>query len=152
MAFPSIFDSAVTESSLARLEKLSPETKPLWGKMDAAQMLAHLNVSYDITYGKTNPKVGGFMKLMFKLFLKKIVVGDKPYKKNSRTAPYFVIADARKFEEEKAKLINYVKTTQEKGVAFFEGKESNSFGKMTSVEWSNQFYKHMDHHFQQFGI
>ena len=34
---------------------------------------------------------------------------------------------------------------------FFEGKVSSSFGSMTSKEWSTQFYKHIDHHFRQFG-
>jgi hypothetical protein len=30
-----------------------------------------------------------------------------------------------------------VKETEAKGVAYFEGKENNSFGVLTSKEWSN---------------
>ena len=41
------FDSSTTDSVLARLEKISANTQPLWGKMNVAQMLAHLNVAYD---------------------------------------------------------------------------------------------------------
>jgi PHD/YefM family antitoxin component YafN of YafNO toxin-antitoxin module len=152
MALPNIFEPSVTATTLERLKNLSPESKPVWGTMNSAQMLAHLNVAYDVTYGKMTPKVGGFMKLMMKLFVKKMVVSEKPYKKNSRTAPYFVIADAREFDAEKTKLADYIKTTEAKGAAFFEGKESISFGKMSSQEWNNQFYKHMNHHFQQFGV
>ncbi len=152
MALPSVFNPNVTAKTLARLEKLQPDTQPLWGKMDAAQMLAHLNVGYGLSYGDIPSNNSGFMKFFLKLFIKKTVVGEKPYKKNSGTAPAFKIADARNFQEEKTKLINYVRKTEAHGVKYFEGKESPSFGPMTAEEWSNQFYKHLDHHFQQFGI
>jgi hypothetical protein len=45
-----------------------------------------------------------------------------------------------------------MKEAQTLGETYFEGKPSPSFGKMTAKEWSNQFWKHMDHHFRQFGI
>lgn len=153
MALPSIFDSATHEGVLERLNKLTPETQAKWGKMDVAQMLAHLNVGYDLTYGKAEAKYNGFTKLLFKIIgLKGIVTGEKPYKKNGRTAPVFMIADLRVFEDEKQRLMDNIQLTYDKGTGFFEGKESPSFGKMTVQEWSNQFYKHMDHHFQQFGV
>jgi len=152
MQYPSIFDSSTTEMVLSRLEKLQPETQPEWGKMDAAQMLAHLNVAYDQAYGTGTVKYNPLMKLMLKLFVKKIVVGPKPYKRNSRTAPSFLIADARDFEKEKAKLIDHVRTTEGKGRKYFEGKASAGFGKLTSGEWNILFYKHLDHHFTQFGL
>jgi hypothetical protein len=31
-----------------RVNKLTPESKPLWGTMNVAQMLAHCNVTYDM--------------------------------------------------------------------------------------------------------
>ena len=146
------FDPATTASLLQRLEKLSPDTQPQWGKMDAAQMLAHVNVTYDITYGKTPVNRGAFAKFLFKLFLKKAVVGEKPYPKNSRTAPVFVIADQRDFDKEKAQLIKYINETEQNGASYFEGRDNPSFGPMTASEWSNLFYKHIDHHFTQFGL
>jgi len=42
--------------------------------------------------------------------------------------------------------------TQKFGSARFEGKESHSFGKLTSKEWNNMFYKHLNHHLTQFGV
>lgn len=153
MTLPSIFNPEMTTKQLDRLNKLTNDTQPNWGKMNAAQMLAHLNVAYDITYGKADVKApSGFMKLLFKLFLKKIVVGEKPYAKNSRTAPYFVITDEREFEKEKAKLAAYIQLVEKDGTAYYEGKVSASFGKLTAQEWSNQYYKHLDHHFTQFGV
>lgn len=153
MALPSIFNPEMTAKQLDRLNKLTNETTPAWGKMNAAQMLAHLNVAYDITYEKVDIKApSGFVKLMFKLFLKKIVVGEKPYSKNSRTAPYFLVSDDREFEAEKEKLAAYIRKVEKDGESFYDGKESPSFGKLTAQEWSNQYYKHLDHHFTQFGV
>ena len=152
MSLPSIFNSEMTGNQLDRLNKLSNDTAPSWGKMNAAQMLAHLNVGYDASYGKIDFKPSGFAKFMLKLFIKKSVVGEKSYPKNGRTAPHFIVSDEREFEVEKETLTAYIQQVEKDGTAFFEGKESPSFGKMSSQEWSNQFYKHLDHHFTQFGV
>ena len=152
MKLQNIFTAESTQESIDRLNNLKAGTVPEWGKMNAPQMLAHLNVAYDITYDKIDVKYNFFMKMILKMMVKSTVVGNKPYKKNGQTAPVFVIDDERDFEKEKALLISNIKKTEELGTAHFEGKESPSFGKLTSKEWSNQFYKHMDHHFRQFGI
>jgi len=78
--------------------------------------------------------------------------GPKRYKKNSRTAPMFIISDKREFDTEKQRLIDHLKKTQQLGVAHFNGKESHSFGALTSKEWNTLFSKHLDHHLQQFGV
>jgi len=152
MTILNVFDPKTTEAIFKRLENLNPNIKPQWGKMNAAQMVAHLNVTYDLAFGKTIANHSFFQKLILKLFVKGIVVGDKPYPKNSRTGADFIIADVRDFEKEKAICIEYIKTVESKGASFFEAKENPAFGVLTSKEWNNQFYKHIDHHFQQFGI
>jgi len=35
-----IFDKKVTEEVIGRIQKLTPETQPQWGKMSADQMMA----------------------------------------------------------------------------------------------------------------
>jgi hypothetical protein len=147
-----IFDKAVTEEMLARIENLSPESKPQWGKMNVAQMLAHCNVTYDMVFTDHYVKAKAFKKFLLSSLIKPMVVGDKPYKRNSRTAPQFLIVDERVFSEEKQKLTTYLKQVQELGGEHFEGKESNSFGNLTEREWNNMFYKHLDHHLAQFGV
>ncbi|MGB1247589.1 MAG: DUF1569 domain-containing protein, partial [Chitinophagales bacterium] len=126
-------------------------TSPQWGKMNVAQMMAHCNVPYDMTYGEY-PQRNFLMKFMLKTFLKSSVCGEKPYPKNGRTAPEFIIADKRDFEKEKARLIVNINKVADEGEAAFEGRENISFGKMTAREWSNLFSKHLDHHFTQFGV
>lgn len=140
------------DQTIERINNLTPETQAIWGKMNVAQMLAHLNVAYDMTFTNEYPKPGAFQKFMLKLFVKNAVVGPKPYPKNGRTAPQFVISDAKDFEAEKQKLIDYLHKFQEMGENEFNGKPSHSFGPLTSNEWNVMFSKHLDHHLTQFGV
>lgn len=147
-----IFTQEGAQSFLNRLEKLTPETKAEWGKMNVSQMLAHCNVTYEMCYENKHPKPTGLVKFILKVFVKKYVTNEVTYKKGSKTAPQFIITDQKEFEVEKERLKNYIIKTQELGAAYFEGKESHSFGKLNSQEWNNMFAKHLDHHFTQFGI
>ncbi len=89
---------------------------------------------------------------MLKIFVKNAVVGPKPYPKNGRTAPQFVMTEDKNFEVEKNRLIAYLQKTQALGAAHFEGRESHSFGALTADEWNVSFAKHLDHHLTQFGV
>lgn len=146
-----IFELQTTNEIIERINKLTPETKAVWGKMNVAQMLAHCNVTYEMIYDNKHKKAEGFKKFILKLLIKNIVVNEKPYKRKSQTAPEFIITDTRNFELEKKRLIEYLIKTQKLGEAHFEGKESNSFGPLKTHEWKNMFYKHLDHHLSQFG-
>ncbi|RZK19572.1 MAG: DUF1569 domain-containing protein [Pedobacter sp.] len=146
-----IFQASVASEVIERINKLNPATPQLWGKMNVSQMLAHCNVSYELVYDSKHPKPNAFMKLIMKAFIKNIVVSEKPYKRNSQTAPSFLVIDEKEFEKEKKRLVDYINKTQELGENHFDGKESHSFGKLTKTEWNNMFYKHLDHHLNQFG-
>lgn len=147
-----IFDPEVTAELISRINQLQADTKPRWGKMSVDQMLAHCCVAYDMAYTDKYPKPNPVMRFLLKAFVKKGVVNEVPYKKNIPTAPAFVIADRKNFEEEKARLIHHLEHTLALGKDHFEGKESLSFGPMTALEWNNLFYKHLDHHLKQFGV
>ena len=151
-SYPNVFDLSTVEAMKNRIHQLTPNTPPHWGKMNAGQMLAHLNVAYDLAYGKVEMKSNLVMRFLLRTFLLPVVVGDKPFVKNSRTAPVFVVEDDRDFELEKSKLIENIEKMQRDGSDFFEGRESSSFGKLTAEQWSRQFAKHFEHHFTQFGL
>lgn len=87
-----------------------------------------------------------------KTVVKKVVTGPKPFSKNGRTAPYFVISSQKDFDEEKKRLINYLNRIQEDGVEILLPRDTKSFGKLTAEEWNTLFYKHLDHHLMQFGV
>lgn len=147
-----IFEQEAVNELIARINKLTPYTKPNWGKMNVGQMLAHCNVTCEMAYENIHKAPNGFVKLILKLFVKEQVVGNKPYKKNSQTAPAFIIIDPKDFEKEKARLIEYLDKTLKLGANYFEGRESLSFGKLTAAQWNTMFQKHLNHHLAQFGV
>lgn len=147
-----IFDAAVTAEVIERIEKLTPDSERIWGTMTPAQMLAHCCVTYEYVFENKHEKPKGAMKLILKWFVKSVVVSDKSYKKNSRTAPDFMVKESKNFEQEKYRLIDYLKKTQELGTTYFDQKESHSFGVLSTAQWNNMFYKHLDHHLNQFGV
>ena len=147
-----IFDLNVTTEIINRINNLTPTSAPKWGKMEAGEMLAHCNVTYEYVYDNKYREPNALVKLILKLFVKNLVVSEKPYKHNSQTAPDFIIKGKRDFEKEKERLIAYILKTQQNGETFFDGKKSHSFGVLNKTEWNNMFYKHLDHHLQQFGV
>lgn len=153
MPFPNIFTQEVAENIIARINQLTPQSQPNWGKMSVDKMLAHCSVAYETIYepGK-HPKPNPLMRLILKLIVKPKIMSDKPMPKNSPTASYFIIADDKDFAAEKARLIAFIRKTQQLGEKEFDGKESPSFGPMTKAEWNSLMYKHLDHHLRQFGV
>jgi hypothetical protein len=151
MALPNIFTVQIADDVISRINKLTPQTSSGWGKMSVAQMLAHCCVSYEMVYEGKHRKPGTFMRLILKMLVKNKVVSETPYKRNNPTAPAFLITDERNFNTEKARLIAYIQKTQQLGEKAFDGCESHSFGALSITEWSNMFYKHLDHHLTQFG-
>jgi hypothetical protein len=152
MALPNIFSQTICNEIIGRINKLEPDTQPKWGKMSAPEMLAHCNVAYEMVYEDKHPKPNFFMQFILKSFVKNIVVSEKSYKRNSQTAPAFLIKDSRDFDLERKRLIEYLNKTQQLGAESFDNKASHSFGKLTTEEWNNMFYKHLDHHLTQFGV
>lgn len=147
-----LFSIEVTAETIHRIEQLKPDTQPLWGKMNAGQMLAHCCVSFEMVYTNMFKPANAFKRFLMNAFIKKAVVGEKPYPKNSRTAPEFLVSDNQDFNRQQERLIAFIKKAQNDGRKFFEGKESPNFGALTADEWNNLFYKHLDHHLIQFGV
>jgi hypothetical protein len=151
MALANYFDKTVSDQMIQRIQKLNSDTAPLWGKMSVSQMLAHCCVTYEMIFTDKHPKPNAFVKFILKLFVKNTVVNEIAYKKNSQTAPAFLMKDEKNFEQEKQRLIDYIQKTQALGASYFDHKESHSFGALSSDQWNNMLYKHLDHHLSQFG-
>jgi hypothetical protein len=152
MPLPNIFTKEVANNIVQRINSLNSTSVPLWGKMNVAQMLAHCNITYEMVFDDKHQKPNALLRFFLKMFVKKMVVNDADYKKNNQTAPAFIIRDSRDFEQERHRLIDFIQKTQELGVSYFHNKDSHSFGKLTSDEWNNMFYKHLNHHLSQFGV
>lgn len=155
MSYPNIFDRAVSDELIARMDRIAADTQALWGTMDAAQMMAHCSkiydTLYDAEYQRRNPPPNSIVRFLMKSLVKPMVVGTKPYKPSSRTAPSYVVVDEREYSTERDKLVGYINKVQTLGASHFEGKMSYSFGPLTAAEWNVLFYKHLDHHLRQFA-
>jgi hypothetical protein len=147
-----IFNQTITSEFIDRINSLNPTSQPKWGKMSVEKMLAHCNVAYEMAFENMHQKPNAFKKFFIKLLVKNYIVNDIPFKKNVHTAPDFIIKSEKNFDIEKKRLIDYLIKTQQLGAAYFEGKESHSFGPLTKHEWNNMFSKHLDHHLNQFGV
>ena len=147
-----IFSEQDFSSIKGRINTLTDETQPLWGKMSVDQMLAHSNVSFDMTYSDIYPPLGAFKQFILRLLIKNAVVGPDPYPRNGRTAPEFIVSGNHDFQHEKDKLLSYLQKTHVLGAQHFDGKKYRSFGKLKANEWSVLFMKHLDHHLTQFGV
>ena len=148
-----VFDAKDAQEYINRINNLTPETQRKWGKMSVNQVLAHLNVAYDLTFMPEKfPKPSFIAKFLLSRFVKPKITNEIPYKPSLPTSPVFIIADERNFEEEKAKLIGNIQRVQQLGREAFEGKENINFGKMTAQCWNNMFAKHLNHHLDQFGV
>lgn len=81
MSLPNIFSKEVSDNIIERINNLTPATQPKWGKMSVAQMLAHCNVTYEMTYENIHPKPNAFMRFILKTLVKNKVVNEAPTSK-----------------------------------------------------------------------
>lgn len=152
MGYPSIYLASTTTELFRRIDLLNPQTQGLWGKMTVGQMLSHCAVPYEQILGTNTDQPPLFMRIILKIFLKKSMINEVPYKQNLPTAPSFIRTDQYDFEKEKEGLKGYIKTIQEMGAEKLAATPSLSLGVLSATEWNNLLYKHIDHHLQQFGV
>lgn len=149
MEIKNLFDPAVKQEIINRINQLSPASKAQWGKMNVAQMLAHLQLPIKIAYGTHQPKGSFLLRLIGPLFKSKLW-DEQPYKHSLPTDPTFVMTGSEKeFEKEKAALLDLVTRFSE---ATIVGEKHPIFGKLTKENWSKATWKHIDHHLRQFGV
>ena len=146
-----IFNQQANQSLQDRLQRLKIDTMPVWGKMNAAQMVLHCQKPLDVSDGKLvlNRSLIGFLfgRMAKNSFLKKDALS-----KNMPTAPQFKITHNPEFEKEKQVLMDVIKKFGDVGPKVIVNKKHPFFGTMTDDEWGILQYKHLDHHFTQFGL
>ena len=147
----SIFGKEYNGSVINRINKLTPETTPLWGKMVVSQMLAHCQVAIRIAFGEEKIK-RGLMGILFGGMAKKSVLKNEPFRKGMPTLKNFIIKDTPDFETEKNKLVSMVRRFADEGESVLRSSPHPFFGKMTVSEWDTLMRKHLDHHLSQFGV
>jgi hypothetical protein len=145
----SLSNARARQELLDRLERLTPDTVPLWGLMTAPQMLAHLADWMLMAKGELRVT----LKKRPQRFppLKQLMIYWLPFPKGIQTSPELIGRKTLEWEIERAAVRRHVQS--------FEILNPNAtwpehpvFGKMTSQAWSVFAYRHMDHHLRQFGV
>lgn len=132
-----------------RLTKLTEDSERQWGKMTPGQMARHCQAPLEIMLQKND--YGVKPNWLINLLFKRSMYNDKPWRKNLPTAPSFRITDDRDFAVEKAKLVDLIDEIGTKLDKEDWGKHP-AFGKLTTRQWGQMQYKHLDHHLRQFGL
>lgn len=144
-----LFNSADRDELVQRLSNLQPSSPRQWGKMEAAQMLAHCAVALEVACGDSIRKQALVGRVLAP-FIRKAVLGEKPFQRNAPTDPTFRIAGDRDFAAERARLTAMMERFASRGPAAAEGLVHSFFGRLTAAEWGRLMYKHVDHHLRQF--
>lgn len=147
-----LFDASEAEAMKQRVMRLSPQCERQWGKMDAAQMLAHCTVSMQMALGEVKlPRV--MIGRILGPVVKPMALKDgEPMRRNSPTAPALLIAEARELAEEQQMLCGMIARFSAAGPEGCTDHPHAFFGALTPQEWSKLMHKHLDHHLRQFGV
>ena len=148
MSGKDLFDASTFEEMVSRINKLTPTTEPEWGKMNVAQMLAHCAEVMDVANGKSLKGTPWYL-LPLKGFIKKMILSDKPYPKDLRTHPQYVMSEPEDFTKQKERLLLSMKAMIALGRVTTK---HPLLGPMTAKERGIAQYKHLNHHLSQFGV
>ena len=147
---PHLLQTEPHDNILKRLETLSPSSQAQWGKMDVAQMMAHVATALEEAMTTQNVK----QTLLGRIFgrVAKRQIFTKGLSKNMPTSPSTKIADSRDFQQEKERFLSGLERFYKGGEAGITRQPHDFFGRMTPNEWARLQYLHLDHHFKQFGV
>ena len=145
------FDSGVKEKFIEHLKSIDENSKPLWGVMNAAQMIKHLDITYKMALGEIKAPDDKLKPLLSTNFGKWVMIKQNPWLKNMATAKSLIVHEMIDLETIKEDIFD----TFER---FSTMKETETwgthpiFGKLNKSEWGQLQYKHTMHHLKQFGV
>ncbi|MDA0378854.1 MAG: DUF1569 domain-containing protein [Bacteroidetes bacterium] len=142
-----LFDEATYVAILERLNKLTPSSRPGWGKMAVGQMLAHCAEVQDVYNGKPL-RAPVWMKL-FRPMLRPMLLADKDFSRNAPTLDQFRMEDPEDFAAQRERLVNSLRTMHALGR---RPMNHPMLGMLTSDDVGWIAWKHLDHHLRQFGV
>ncbi len=136
---------------IARINRLTPEIRPLWGRMNANEMVAHVTQGMRMGLGELETKP---RKTIFRYWpLKHLFVYWIPFPK-SAPAPREVVTRGKELAEWNNGVAELRATFDR-----FAGRELNAmwpvhpvFGELSGKAWGALGWRHLDHHLRQFGV
>ena len=147
---PSLWDPGATDRMLARLERLTPDTKARWGRFSCPDMVAHLNESIRMALGEVTP---ASKKLPIRFFpLKQLIIYVLPFPRSAPTAPELLVRSGRSVWADEVKMFRELLARLAAHSKSASWPPHPAFGTMNRRSWGVLGYKHCSHHFDQFGV
>lgn len=147
-----LYDAADANEIKERIALLKPDSPRQWGKMNAAQAMAHCAASMEWAVGNRVPPRMFFPSLVGRMIKPLVFKDDKPFRRNTPTAPDLLVPDQRDLDAERARLLGLIERFAASGPAGCTTNPHSFFGRITPGEWAILSYKHLDHHLRQFGV
>ncbi len=145
-----LFSQAHRSELLERLANLDPARRPLWGRMTASQMVAHVSTALRLSLGESLDRRPKGVLAYWPVNWLTIYVLPWP-KGRAQSPPELLRTEPGDWDADVAGLRRLV---DEFGERDPRGRwpESVAFGKISGKTWGVLQYKHLNHHFSQFGI
>jgi hypothetical protein len=149
----SLFDEKKCGEIVARIKKLTPESKAAWGKMNVGEMLCHCTDGIKMATGEREVKEKS--TFLFRTIVKPLIIYVLPMPKSAPTAdeinPTKSGTKPTEFEADRRALLDSI----ENACSLPENHSwanHAAFGKLSHRQWGILAHKHIDHHLKQFGV
>jgi hypothetical protein len=150
----SLFDETKREEIISRINKLTPDAKALWGKMNVNQMICHCTDGLRGSLGELG-ELKDQSNFLTRSLLKFLVLYVMPIPKSVPTSKRVdQMRDGTKptdFESDRQTLLAFIEKVSAKPDDFAWSPHFK-FGAMNRREWGILSGKHIDHHLKQFGV
>lgn len=147
-----LYEPATAQEIKDRIARLGPASQRQWGKMTAAQAMAHCSVAMEWAVGDIRPPRMFIGRIFGSLAKSKMLKDEAPMGRNAPTAKSLVVADDRDLATERQRLTALVDRFAAAGPTGCTTHPHSFFGPLTPNEWSALMYKHLDHHLRQFDV
>jgi hypothetical protein len=138
---------------IQKLDKLKPDSKPLWGNMSAQRMVEHLTDTIKIASGKTKFPLEIPEDKIEKM--QAFLESDKPMARNIEV-PFAKKDTELRHEEIELAIDEFLLEWIDFEEHFAEDENRTEphpyYGNLNFEQWSRLHAKHLTHHFEQFGI
>ncbi len=145
-----LLEASTVEEVKERMALLRPDSERQWGKMNAAQTLAHCSAAMEMAVGARTPPRILIGRLLGRFAKKSMIVNEKPMPRNVGTDKSLVVSDERDFVVERQRLREFIDRFAAGGPGACTRHPHFFFGPLTPEEWAALMYQHLDHHLRQF--
>ena len=141
-----IWNDDARAALMQRFDKLTPESKPKWGKFTVSKMVKHCAEAARMAIGElaVQPKSGPFRLPV----VKHLIIFVLPWPHGAPTAPELIPQSETSLPVAIADLKGALLRLRsaEKFAAH------PAFGKLSRFSWGMLVHKHLNHHLRQFGV